>query len=74
MKNPNPSFCEAENDLVRRSSRRDEVSAVNLFLLASEVALDEEGTLKMALTAAVAMVEEMELRREEEEAVVAVAD
>ncbi|KAJ0442129.1 hypothetical protein HanRHA438_Chr16g0753051 [Helianthus annuus] len=62
----NPSFFEAENDFVRRSSG---MNSKFLFLFL-EFSLDEEGSLNSDLiTAAVVVVaEEVELRREEEEA------
>lgn len=72
----NPSFFEAENDFVRRSSGKNEAEEDGLLLplmqllLLSVVVVVEMGTRKMALRAEAAVeegaAEALEGRREEE--------
>lgn len=69
----NPSFFEAENDFVRRSSGKNEAEEDGLLLPLMQllsVVVEEMGTRKMALRAEAAVeegaAEALEGRREEE--------
>lgn len=63
----NPSFFEAENDFVRRSSGKKE-GFVFVVGFEDSLLVKEEGTLKIALRAAAAVEEDVDGLREEEEA------
>lgn len=66
-----PSFFEAENDLVRRSSGKKVVLDFVVGFEVSMLVAEDDGTLKMALRAAAAVEEEVDGLREEEAAVAA---